>query len=112
MVRRMYCIYDMKSEAPVNQIFQCFSTDEDASRMFHDVVMSPNAGLVHKHPGDFALLFVGEIDFDSLAFKPNNGTRFNPVMTGDACVRAERARAAEIAQSESESAEVRDLRRA
>lgn len=91
MVRRMYCIYDFKAEAPVSQVFQCFSNDDDASRMFRAVVLSPGS-LVHEHPGDFGLLFVGTIDFDSLSFVANSGSRFNPVLTGDACVRAERAR--------------------
>lgn len=94
MEMRMYCVYDFKAEAPVNRIFQCHGTDAEASRLFSALVMSPNSGMVHDHPGDFGLLCVGVMDFDTLVFKGHPGCRANPVITGEACVRAvERARA-------------------
>lgn len=93
MLRRMYCIYDFKAEAPVSQVFQCYSTDADATRMFSAVVLNPASGLLHQHPADFGLLFIGTISFDNLSFESNPTARA-PITTGDACVRAaERARA-------------------
>lgn len=94
MLQQVYCIYDIKSRSIVRGVLQCFSNDEDASRFFSDIVTSPEAGLIHKHPADFSLMSVGQIDFDNLIFEPNSGSLARPVITGDACVRAvERARA-------------------
>lgn len=94
MNRRMYCIYDFKSEAPVNSLFQCFSSDAEATRMFARVVGTPGQ-LINDHPGDFGLMYVGDVNFDNLSFVGNPTARGIPIITGDACVRAaERARAA------------------
>lgn len=100
MVQRLYCVYDRKAKVPFNGIFQQFNNDEDASRLFSDVVMNPQSGVIHKHPEDFALMYVGDIDNDTLHMTPAIAS---PVVTGDACVRAvERARA-EFARAQDEA---------
>lgn len=93
MKRRLYCIYDTKAESPINGIFQSFNNDDDAKRMFGEVVLAKGT-MVQKYPADFALMFVGTVDYESLILEPNPFARSQPVLTGDACVRAfERARA-------------------
>lgn len=101
MKRRLYCIYDFKAQAPLNELFVCHSNDDDAIRSFGSVCESPQS-MVSRYPADFGLLFVGEVDFDNLVIELNSGSRFNPVITGDACVRAlTRARAASTPSSDS-----------
>lgn len=92
MEMNLYCIYDYKAQGPVGNLFQCWSTDAQAARSFEQVVMSPGH-LVNQHPGDFGLVCVGVINFDSLQLVANPACVSSPIIMGDACVRAvERAR--------------------
>jgi len=84
--QRLYTIYDLKAESPVG-VIQWFSTDAQAARMFSSVIQAPGS-LIHEHPGDFVLLFLGTISFSSLAITPNLNSRMLPVASGDAIVRA------------------------
>lgn len=86
MIQNVYCIYDFKARCPVNGIFKCLNSDEEAERMFGSLVRERGT-LVSDHPEDFALICVGSIDYDTLSFTPNVGPLFSPVLTGDACVR-------------------------
>lgn len=105
MEARVYCIYDLKAEAPVNSVFKCMSTDAEAVRMFGQLLSDRQGGLVADHPADFALVCVGTVDFSTLQFLINPGSRYSPVITGDACVRAlARARAGITSDSDGESA--------
>lgn len=94
MEKGLYCIYDVKAEAPVNQIFQCFGTDPEATRMFASVIQTPGT-IIHEHPADFQLLRIGSIDFDTLKVTPNLSSRHIPIAEGRAIVRElQRARQA------------------
>lgn len=104
MKKVLYSIYDRKARGPVNGVFQLLNNDEDAIRFFSDVVLSPNSGLINKHPEDFHLFSYGDFDEDSgmISIYPTGPI---PVVSGDACVRAfERARAEYAAAQEAAKA--------
>lgn len=87
MKMRLFCLYDLKAEAPANNIFKAFSTDAEAARFFEGVIEHSET-IISKHPGDFDLLCIGEIDFDTLSLTPMLGIRANPIARGIDVVRA------------------------
>lgn len=98
MIQQVYGIYDYKARSLVNGVLKCLNSDEEAERMFGALVRERGT-LLSDHPEDFALVRVGEIDYDSLSFTANIGPLFSPILTGDACVRGvARARNGEVAE--------------
>lgn len=91
MIRRLYCIYDLKAMAPINGILQAFGNDDEASRMFRSVVVTDGT-MVFSHPDDFGLCCVGEVDYDTMVITPT-AIPGRPVLLGTDVVRELRARA-------------------
>ena len=92
MERRLYCIYDLLAEAPVNNIFMALGTDEEAKRMFRQVLSSPDSECA-KNPGDYGLCYVGLVNYADLIVS-NSVLPGRPILLGTDVVREfERARA-------------------
>lgn len=91
MIRRMYCIYDHKAESVVSGVVQVLGTDEEAKRMFRSVVAAQGT-IVHEHPDDFGLHFLGEVDFDNLAILPTKSPHVPILLGGDVVREILRAR--------------------
>lgn len=91
MLRRLYCIYDLKAESVVNGLIQAMGTDAEAERMFRTIVAASDT-LVHQHPDDFGLCFLGEVDYNNLLVVPAKSPHI-PILLGRDVVREiERAR--------------------
>lgn len=91
MVRRLYCIYDLLAKAPVNGIVQALGTDDEAKRMFRDVIVSDGT-FIAKNPEDFGLCYIGEINYDDMIVSPAV-LPVRPILLGSDVVRDLRARA-------------------
>lgn len=86
MRQNIYVLYDLKSEAPIGSVVQLLATDAQASRMFGQIIASPDT-LPHQHPEDFVLLNLGVLDFDTMTVTPSLTPKV-PITTGESIVRA------------------------
>lgn len=70
IIKRLYSIRDLKACILTPPV--CLENDAVAVRSFGDLV-SQNDTIYSKHPADFAMVFVGEMDFYTGALKSPEG---------------------------------------
>lgn len=70
IIKRLYSIRDLKASVLTPPV--CLDNDAVAVRSFGDLV-SQGDTIYAKHPADFAIVFVGEMDFYTGALKSPEG---------------------------------------
>lgn len=60
MLFQLYAIKDRSVEA--FQPMSCCRAEGEALRAFHDALSNPQNGVIHKHPDDFDLWYLGTYD--------------------------------------------------
>lgn len=88
MKQGLYLVVDNKAGQSLGGV-HCFRHDAPAVRMFQDIYADPQS-VIHRHPGDFALVRVGHLDDELLEVE---GHAPVVVVTGEA-VAAMQAQAA------------------
>lgn len=82
-----YGVYDLKAGMLLNGFLHVLPTHGAAERWFRDLVANQD-GPVYRHPGDYVLVCIGKIDYDTLKVVSFGVGASMPICTGASVARS------------------------